>query len=73
MFFGWTEILLIGGLLAIVFWKGPGRISGVMKDMAGGVRAFRDGLKSDAPPPAPASAQPAAPPVVEILPPTQRP
>jgi TatA/E family protein of Tat protein translocase len=72
MFFGWTEILLIGGLLAIVFWKGPGRISGVMKDMAGGVRAFRDGLKTDAPPPSP-TPPPAAPPVIEIQPPVRRP
>ena len=64
MFLGWTEILLIGGLIAAVMFTGPGRISGMMKDFAGGIRAFRDGIKSDpAPeaPPAPAAAPPALP------------
>ncbi len=70
MFFGWTEILLIGGLLALVFWKGPGRISTIMKDVGDGIRAFRTGIKDEPEPAPPPPAQP-APPQQTVLPPPQ--
>jgi sec-independent protein translocase protein TatA len=40
------HLILFGALLLLLF-GGRGKISGVMGDMAKGVRAFRDGLKGE--------------------------
>jgi sec-independent protein translocase protein TatA len=41
----WHWLIVAG--LAIVLFGGAGRLSSLMGDAAKGVRAFRDGLKSD--------------------------
>ncbi len=40
------HLLIIGVLLLLVF-GGRGKISGIMGDAAKGIRAFKDGLKSE--------------------------
>jgi sec-independent protein translocase protein TatA len=55
----WHLILL--ALVALLLFGGRGKVSGLMGDMAKGIRAFRDGLKGDEPAsPAPAPVQPLA-------------
>lgn len=39
--------LLIVVIVALLLFGGRGRISGIMGDMAKGVRAFRDGVKDE--------------------------
>jgi sec-independent protein translocase protein TatA len=50
--------LLIVALLVLLVFGGRGKLSGLMGDAAKGIRAFRDGLKGEETPPAPAPAQP---------------
>ncbi len=50
--------LLILGAIVLFLFGGSGKLSGLMGDAAKGIRAFRDGLKSDEPPPPPPSSQP---------------
>jgi sec-independent protein translocase protein TatA len=45
--------LLIVAVLVLLVFGGRGKLSGLMGDAAKGIRAFRDGLKGDEPPPAP--------------------
>jgi sec-independent protein translocase protein TatA len=49
---------LIIALVLLLLFGGRGKLSGLMGDAAKGIRAFRDGLKGDEPPPPPATAQP---------------
>ncbi len=57
--------LLLVAIVVLLLFGGRGKLSGLMGDAAKGIRAFRDGLKSDEPAqPAPA-AQPLARPDVE--------
>ena len=42
---GWTEILII--VLIVVLLFGRGKISGVMGDVAKGIKSFRKGLSED--------------------------
>jgi sec-independent protein translocase protein TatA len=42
---GWTEILII--VLIVVLLFGRGKISGVMGDLAKGIKSFRKGLSDD--------------------------
>ena len=42
---GWTEILII--VLIVVLLFGRGKISGVMGDLAKGVKSFKAGLQDD--------------------------
>ncbi|MDE2355504.1 MAG: twin-arginine translocase TatA/TatE family subunit [Alphaproteobacteria bacterium] len=56
--------LLILALLMLLVFGGRGKLSGIMGDAAKGIRAFRDGLKGDEPPPA-APTQPLARPEAE--------
>ena len=51
------HLLILGLLLAVVF-GGRGKISSVMGDAAKGIRAFRDGLKSEEHTAQPPAAQP---------------
>jgi sec-independent protein translocase protein TatA len=44
--------MLILALLVLLVFGGRGKLSGLMGDAAKGIRAFRDGLKGDEPPPA---------------------
>jgi len=39
--------LVIAGVVLLLLFGGRGKISGVMGDVAKGVRAFRDGLKGE--------------------------
>jgi sec-independent protein translocase protein TatA len=48
---------LIIAVLLLLLFGGRGKLSGLMGDAAKGIRAFRDGLKGDEPPP-PAATQP---------------
>ncbi len=50
--------LLIVALLVLLVFGGRGKLSGIMGDAAKGIRAFRDGLKGDEPPPAAAPTPP---------------
>jgi sec-independent protein translocase protein TatA len=50
--------LLILALLVLLVFGGRGKLSGIMGDAAKGIRAFRDGLKGDEPPPAATPAPP---------------
>ncbi|MGE0668096.1 MAG: twin-arginine translocase TatA/TatE family subunit [Sphingomonadales bacterium] len=54
---GWPEILII--VLIVVLLFGRGKISGVMGDVAKGIKSFRKGLSEDddAPPAKPADAK----------------
>lgn len=45
MSFGLWEILALIVLVLLLF--GAGKLPGVMKDVAGGVKAFKKGLKED--------------------------
>lgn len=48
---GWTEILII--VLIVVLLFGRGKISGMMGDVAKGIKSFRKGMsEEDDPPPA---------------------
>ncbi len=48
---GWTEILII--VLIVVLLFGRGKISGMMGDVAKGIKSFRKGMtEDDDPPPA---------------------
>ncbi len=47
---GWTEILII--VLIVVLLFGRGKISGMMGDVAKGIKSFRKGMSEDDPPPA---------------------
>jgi sec-independent protein translocase protein TatA len=49
--------LIIGAVVLLLF-GGRGKLSGLMGDAAKGIRAFRDGLKSDEPTPPPAQPLP---------------
>ena len=49
---------IILGLVVLLLFGGRGKLSGLMGDAAKGIRAFRDGLKSDEAPPAPTAVQP---------------
>lgn len=44
--------LLIVAMLVLLIFGGRGKLSGLMGDAAKGIRAFRDGLKAEEPPPA---------------------
>ena len=48
---------IILAVLVLLLFGGRGKLSGIMGDAAKGIRAFREGLKSDEP----ATAPPAAP------------
>ncbi len=47
----WHIIIL--AIIVLLVFGGRGKLSGMMGDAAKGIRAFRDGLKGDEPPPAP--------------------
>ncbi len=47
--------LLIIAVLVLLVFGGRGKLSGLMGDAAKGIRAFREGLKSDETPPPPAA------------------
>ncbi len=47
---GWTEILII--VLIVVLLFGRGKISGMMGDVAKGIKSFRKGMAEDDEPPA---------------------
>jgi sec-independent protein translocase protein TatA len=47
---GWTEILII--VLIVVLLFGRGKISGMMGDVAKGIKSFRKGMSEDDEPPA---------------------
>jgi sec-independent protein translocase protein TatA len=49
---------LIIAVLLLLLFGGRGKLSGLMGDAAKGIRAFRDGLKGDEPPPPAPAAQP---------------
>ena len=49
---------LIIAVLLLLLFGGRGKLSGLMGDAAKGIRAFRDGLKGDEPPPPAAASQP---------------
>ncbi|MGI9168949.1 MAG: twin-arginine translocase TatA/TatE family subunit [Caulobacteraceae bacterium] len=52
----WHIIIL--AVLGLLVFGGRGKLSGLMGDAAKGIRAFKDGLKSDeTPPPAPPAQQ----------------
>ncbi len=46
----WHIIIL--AIIVLLVFGGRGKLSGMMGDAAKGIRAFRDGLKGDEPPPA---------------------
>lgn len=50
---GWTEILII--VLIVVLLFGRGKISGMMGDVAKGIKSFRKGMSEDDEPPAKAT------------------
>jgi sec-independent protein translocase protein TatA len=50
--------ILILAILVLLVFGGRGKLSGLMGDAAKGIRAFRDGLKGDEPPPPAPPAQP---------------
>ncbi|MEN3973662.1 twin-arginine translocase TatA/TatE family subunit [Emcibacter sp. SYSU 3D8] len=52
---GWTEILIIVVIVVLLF--GRGKISGVMGDVAKGIKSFRKGMAEDDDPPPAADAQ----------------
>ena len=45
----WHIIIL--AIIVLLVFGGRGKLSGMMGDAAKGIRAFRDGLKGDEPPP----------------------
>lgn len=47
---GWTEILII--VLIVVLLFGRGKISGMMGDVAKGIKSFRKGMAEEDEPPA---------------------
>jgi sec-independent protein translocase protein TatA len=57
----WHIIIL--AIIVLLVFGGRGKLSGMMGDAAKGIRAFRDGLKGDEPPPAPP-----APPIAKVEP-----
>jgi sec-independent protein translocase protein TatA len=54
----WLIVIVV---VALVF-GGRGKLSGLMGDAAKGIRAFKDGLKDDAPPAPPAASAQITPP-----------
>jgi len=63
--------LIIVGLLIVVLFGRPGKLSGFMEDLGKGIKGFRRGLgESDtpAPPPAPVEAPRQIPPAAEAAP-----
>jgi sec-independent protein translocase protein TatA len=50
--------LLIIAVIVLLVFGGRGKLSGLMGDAAKGIRAFREGLKGDEPPPHPSEPAP---------------
>ena len=46
--------ILLLAIVVLLLFGGRGKLSGLMGDAAKGIRAFRDGLKGEEAPPAPA-------------------
>ena len=52
---------LILGVVVLLLFGGKGKITGIMGDTAKGIKAFRDGLKTEDDPAKPAATTPAQP------------